>query len=270
MYILFDIGGTKMRIATSIDGATFSSPVIIPTPQRYDAGVAMLKTQIATISKGHQIRAIAGGLPGVFDREKMKIIHSPNLHLWQMKPITEELMSEFRIPVILENDAALGGLGEALHGAGIGRKIVAYITIGTGIGGSRIIDGKIDMRSHGFEPGHQIIDYVHDTTLESLIAGHALTKRYRKMPSEIADQAVWREVAHVLTRGLANTILHWSPDVVVLGGFVSQFIPIEHIESQLPNLIRVYPEIPQIRKGILGDNTGIYGALALLHTSDLL
>src|SRR3989344_2296044 len=87
MYILFDIGGTKIRVAASIDGATFSSPIIIPTPQRYDAGMAILKKQISDISKGHKIRAIAGGFPGVFDRERMKIIHSPNLHLWQAKPI---------------------------------------------------------------------------------------------------------------------------------------------------------------------------------------
>ena len=270
MYILFDIGGTKMRIAVSVDGTTFSAPAIIPTPQRYDAGMAMLKKKISDFMKEYQIRAIAGGLPGVFDREKTKILKSPNLPLWEMKPIVEEFMSEFRVPVILENDSALGGLGEALHGAGIGRKIVAYIAIGTGIGGARIIEGRIDERSHGFEPGHQVVDYAGGRDLESMISGSALEKEYKKPPSEIADPAVWNEVARVLSCGLANTIVHWSPDVVVLGGAISQFIPLEHLEHNLPKFVKVFPELPPLRKGVLGDNAGIYGALHLLKSSDLL
>ncbi len=270
MYILFDIGGTKMRIAASVDGATFSAPVIISTPQRYDAGMAMLKKKISDFTKEYQIRAIAGGLPGVFDREKTKILKSPNLPLWEMKPIVEEFMSEFRVPVILENDSALGGLGEALHGAGIGRKIVAYIAIGTGIGGARIVEGRIDERSHGFEPGHQVVDYASGRDLESMISGSALEKEYKKLPSEIADPAVWNEVARVLSCGLANTIVHWSPDVVVLGGAISQFIPLEHLEHNLPKFVKVFPELPSLRKGVLGDNAGLFGALQLLKSSDLL
>lgn len=270
MYILFDIGGTKMRIAASVDGATFSSPLIIPTPQRYDAGIAILKKQIQDLTQEREIKAIGGGIPGVLDREKTKVIHSPNLPLWHMQPIVEELMGSFRVPVILENDAALGALGEALHGAGIGRRIVAYITIGTGIGGARIIEGRIDERSFGFEPGHQIVDYLNQVDLEGLISGHALEERYKKPPTDISDPAIWSEVARILSCGLANTIVHWSPDVLVLGGTISQFIPLERIEHELPKLVRVYPELPAIRKGVLADSAGIYGALHLLKTANLL
>src|SRR3989338_2224336 len=178
-----------MRIAASLDGATFSAPVIISTPPRYDAVMAMLKKSVSDFAGEHKIRAIAGGLPGVFDREKTKILRSPNLPLWEAKPIAEEFMSKFRVPVILENDSALGGLGEALHGAGIGRKIVAYIAIGTGIGGARIVEGRIDERSHGFEPGHQIIDCGSGRDLESMISGRALGKQYKKVTSENAAPA---------------------------------------------------------------------------------
>jgi glucokinase len=51
-----------------------------------------------------------------------------------------------------------GGLGEAVFGAGKGREIVVYMTISTGVGGARIVGGKIDASAMGFEPGHQIID----------------------------------------------------------------------------------------------------------------
>ena len=76
-------------------------------------------------------------------------------------------------------------------------------------------------------------------------------------------------MARILSCGLANTIVHWSPDVLVLGGKISQYIPIIRIEEYLPKFVRVYPELPKIRKGILGDNAGLYGALALLKASNL-
>ena len=71
---------------------------------------------------------------------------------------------EHMTPVILltdgylANDSDLDGLGEATVGAGKGFNIVAYITVSTGIGGVRIVGGKIDVSTYGFEPGHQIID----------------------------------------------------------------------------------------------------------------
>ena len=58
----------------------------------------------------------------------------------------------------IANDTAVVGLGEAHRGAGIGYNIVTYITVSTGVGGTRIVDGRIDRRIYGFEPGHQTID----------------------------------------------------------------------------------------------------------------
>jgi len=270
MHIVFDIGGTKMRIAASPDGTKLSEPVIVGTPLQYNSGISVLKKQISDLAAGSKLHAIAGGIAGILDREKTKLVHAPNLPDWAMKPIVEDLMAEFRAPVAVENDAALGGLGEAHHGAGIGRKIVAYITIGTGVGGARIVDGHIDERSFGFEPGHQIIDYKNHTSLGELISGKALEARFGRMPSEIADQAVWNEAAEILACGIANMIFHWSPDVVVIGGFLSQYIPLERLEEHIPRLVKTYPALPALRKGVLGERAVLFGALKLLSSSALL
>ena len=84
----------------------------------------------------------------------------------------------------------------------------------------RFVNGEIDKNRFGFEPGHQIIDIENNNpkSLEDLVSGTALEKRTGQKPYEVTDPKIWDELAHQLSYGLYNTILHWSPDAVVLGG----------------------------------------------------
>src|SRR4030066_415253 len=93
MYLLFDIGGTKMRMAKSLDRDSLESIEVQSTPQQFDKALGLISDYY----------------------EKVK-------------------------------------------GAGKGFNIVAFLTIGTGVGGARIVGGKPDANVFGFEPGHQIID----------------------------------------------------------------------------------------------------------------
>ncbi|HLP44141.1 MAG TPA: ROK family protein, partial [Candidatus Nanoarchaeia archaeon] len=208
-------------------------------------------------------------------QKKETLLGGPNLKDWVGKPLQSELNEFFGAPVFVENDAALVGLGEAMRGGGRGFGIVAYVTVSTGVGGAKIVNGTIDPRSVGFEPGHEIIDIdktlvpdASGTTLESYISGAGLMNRTGKKPKEITDPKVWDDLAHILAYGLNNVAVFWSPDVIVLGGSMitgEPAISIEKTEEYLKEVLKIYPEIPKIRKAELGDLGGLHGALEYLR-----
>ena len=278
MYLLFDIGGTNTRIALSKDGRNINEPVIFPTPQDFAVGIEIMKGSAQKLLQGAKVSTVAGGIPGVLDREKTGVIRAPNLKEWAGKPLKREFETIFNAPVFLENDNAFGGLGEAVYGAGKGSRIVAYIAIGTGVGGARIVKGKIDENLYGFEPGHQVICFDGEVCgcggvghLEAYISGIAIEKRYHKKPQEITDTAVWDETAKFLAYGLNNIIVHWSPNIIVLGGSMMKEvgIKIEKVEFYLKGIMKIFPQLPVIKKSQLGDAAGLWGALAYLTQKNL-
>jgi glucokinase len=274
MYIFFDIGGTKMRIARSRDGETFDEPLRFDTPASYDEGIALLIKTAQDLSAGEKIDAVAGGIAGTLDPTRTHLVHATHLVDWVQKPIHEQLMSAWNVPVYVENDSAVVGLGETNYGAGQGGGIVAYITVSTGIGGARLIDGTLDVSGYSFEPGDQIIamnEQGKGVSVEDLVSGTALERRFGKKPYAIEDSAVWEELAHLLACALNNTIVHWSPAVMVLGGPMitgKPAISIERTKEHLKTMLTVYPELPEIKQATLKDIGGIYGACALLKTKN--
>lgn len=274
LYLVFDIGGTKTRIALSEDGNTFAEPVIFDTPKDFDDGMARIASEVGRIKGDRQIIAAAGCASGPLDRAKERFVNSPHLPGWIGKPLAKKLSEVIGAPVYLENDSAIVGLGEAVAGAGKGYPIVAYITVSTGVGGVRIVNGVIDVSTAGFEPGHQIIDAgkglmradeppFPGITLESYISGTSVETRYHKKPYEITDADFWDRMARLLAYGLNNTIVHWSPDVVVIGGSMMKKIgiPVDRVRKHLEGILHIYPQLPVIVKAELGDIGGLYGAL---------
>jgi predicted NBD/HSP70 family sugar kinase len=166
-------------------------------------------------------------------------------------------------------------MGEAHYGAGKGLDIVVYHTISTGVGGAKIENGVIDHFRSGFEPGHQILDIDHtilgediEPTLENLVSGTALEARMGIKPYEI-DQtdAIWNQLAYYLAHGLRNSILYWSPDVIVLGGSMiigNPRILLNDIITHTNEVVGEVTDIPLIVDAALGDFAGLYGAMALL------
>lgn len=262
MYLLCDIGGSKIRLSFS-DGTSIGEPKSAPTPQDFSEAIALIKKMSDEVSLGKVAEKAIFGLPGPLNSQRDALVNAPNLPLWINKPIKSELESALNIQVFLENDAALVGIGEAVEGAGKGFKIVAYITVSTGVGGSRIVNGNIDANSLGFEPGHQIIKD-DGRTLEELVSGTALEKIYGKRSEEITDQSVWDEVIKNLSIGLNNTIVHWSPDIVVLGGGIGRVIALDKLNAQLKKVVKIFPNPPEVVGASLGDDAGLYGGLHVL------
>ncbi len=263
MILLFDIGGTKSRFAVSKDGVSFEEPLMIDTPSQYSEGILAFNDAVKKVTQGKKIEKAVGGFPGtIVDK---KVFRSPNLSDYEGKLLGYELERICGVEAIIENDASLATLGEALYGAGKGYNIVAYITISTGIGGGLVIDGKIQKTKYGFEPGHQIINYKTREVLHDLISGTALSKKYHKPAKEIKEPEVYEWIAEVLGVALSNTIMHWSPDVLVLGGSITKDIDLTEVEEQVRSNMKIFPDIPVIKRAELGAYNGIWGALGALQ-----
>jgi len=267
MHLLFDIGGTNIRLALTKNSRTFSRPLIIKTPKKFSEGIKVIASGAKELTGGKKIESAIGGIRGVLDRKRGSIFDTAVLKNWSNKPLKKSLEKVFNCSVLLENDSAMVGLGEAVYGPGRGKKIVAYYTISTGVGGVRIVNNHIDKFSVGFEPGHQIIDFKNNSNLEDLISGSAVEKKYRKKPYEITNPKFWDERARLLAYGLNNAIVHWSPDIFILGGSMMKKIgiPIPRVKYHLSKILQVYPRLPLIKKATLGDLGGLYGALAFLR-----
>lgn len=251
--ILFDIGATKTRMAYSVDGEIFETPKVFQTPQNYEDGLKLFIETANELAKGREVKKIVGGM---------------SRSVWETpEKFQEDISRKLGIVTLIENDAATVGLGEAMWGAGRGFSIVAYITVSTGVGGAKIVDGEIDEHAIGFEPGKQIIDLDSGNNLENLISGKSLQIKFGLPPKEITDPNVWAELAKILAIGLNNIIVEWSPDCVVLGGSMiigNPAIPLDKTENHLKEILKIYPELPVIKKAELGDFGGLYGALVLI------
>jgi len=272
MYLVFEIGGSNMRIGFSKDGKSLSGSKIVVAPQNFEEGIVLIQKIAREFSGREKIIGVAGGVAGPLNRDKSQLSNSTHLPQWTGKPFKQRLEDAFGAQVILDNDCVMATLGEYSFGAGRGQKIMAYIAVGTGVGGARIVDGKLDNNYLGFEPGHQIIVPNGNLCkcggkghLEAYIGGSYFEKLYGQKGENITDEKIWDEVAFHFAVGIYNTIVHWSPEIVILGGSVMKSIPLERIRLHLGELMYVYKEVPKIEKAILGDDAGLLGDLSLLN-----
>lgn len=267
MFLLLDIGGTKTRVALSKDKRTLENLKIIETPQDFEEGLLVIKNAVDEVTQDEIIKGAVVGVPGLLNPEKTMLESARNLPDWSIKPLKSRLLEFINAPLFIENDAALNGLGEAVFGAGKGFDIVGFYTISTGLGGSRIVKQSIDENGLGFEPGKQIVDFEGDkpVILEDKISGAALEKRYGKAAQEIVEPVIWDEVAKNLAVGVNNALVFWSPQIIVLGGSVMKSIDLEKVKKYAKEF-RNISNYPSIKKSALGDESGLYGALAYLNS----
>lgn len=275
-YILFDIGGTKTRVAVSEDLETLGAHTSFKTPVKFADGIAKMIETIDTLTKDMpKVAAIAGGVRGRLMEEKDGIENDNVLSAWAGKSIVAALKKSYKVPIFIENDSAIAGVGEAVFGAGKGAEIIAYHTVSTGVGGAKIENGEIDMADVGFEPGHQILDIDRTIlgeeitpTLENLVSGTAVETRFGVKPYEIPQSDIlWDELAGYLAQGLRNTILYWSPDAIVLGGSMiigDPRIQIDAIRKATVEALNEFEDCPLITTAKLGDEAGLYGGMAIL------
>ncbi|MFH1171743.1 MAG: ROK family protein, partial [bacterium] len=273
--LVFDAGGTNLRIAVSADGRSISRVMTLPTPKTYRRLVLLFRRMATTVLEPKSVTAVAGGVPGTLDLRHEKIDYCTQLPGWAHKPLKHDLERLFGVPARIENDSALAGLGEIQFGKLKNVPIVAYIGFGTGVGGCRYVRGKIDVRSVGFEPGRHYLflpssahkhPTPHHGDWESSVSGVALKLRFQREAKALHEKKIWRQVAADIGTGLVNVTLFWSPNVIVLGGSLMKRLPFSVIRKEFVRRLRIFPHKPKIVRGVLGDYAGLYGGLALLQT----
>jgi len=169
-YIGCDLGGTNLRAAiVDVDRGTVLHQLSIPTLARQGHEAVMERMgslffqviQAAGLSQT-DILGIGIGVPGVLDLEKGETIFLPNLHgTWPHVPLRDTIAKLIDKPTAILNDARSITLGEWRFGAGRGLDTLVVYTLGTGIGGGLVVDGRLHMGMDGTagELGHMTIDY---------------------------------------------------------------------------------------------------------------
>lgn len=267
-----DLGGTNIVVgAMSADGSREYAMHEIPTRASLGADAVVerivqliervaAETMAATGTPREAFLGLGIGSPGPLDREKGLVIVTPNLG-WRDFPLRDRVSEAVGMPATLDNDANCATLGEWWLGAAKGGRNVIGLTIGTGIGGGLILDGRL---YHGAsdaagEIGHATIESTgrrcgcgNYGCLEAYASGPAIAERAREalaggepsaMPAMVGGdlsrltaalvyqsardgdrlaQEVVRETARLLGAGVANLLNIFNPDVVVLAGGVTQ------------------------------------------------
>jgi predicted NBD/HSP70 family sugar kinase len=275
-----DLGGTKIE-AVALDAAgreVFRKRV--PSPRGdYAATISAICSLVSEVGEG----SVGIGIPGALSR-LTGLVKNANSTWLNGKPLKQDLEQALGRPVRLENDANCFALSEATDGAGRGEPVVFGVILGTGVGGGIVADGRLLTGKNAIagEWGHNPLPLPGSDDLplpscycgrlgciETYLSGPALARDYerrsrkRLSPEEIVslgDQSVERYVER-LARALASVINVIDPDVIVLGGGMS-------------NVARLYTEVPRLwtryvfsdhvatrlAPPVHGDSSGVRGA----------
>lgn len=265
-------------MAISEDGKTiFGEKVVFETPQNYAEGLETFAKHARELLKNAPVlKAAVGGIAASFNKSGTQIIGGgPQIKDWLQKPLRSDLENVANSKVFIVNDSMMGGLAQSYFGPAQGYPISVYVTISTGVGGARIVDGKIDRNSLGFEPGWQIIDggnalckgWSEHGYLADYVGGMGILKNERKRPQDINDTLFWESRADLLAIGLYNMTTMLSPDIITLGGPMMKSIPFGRLERKYRDLLnKVFPvEQPVLKMAQFGDDVGLYGALAYIQ-----
>lgn len=258
MNIVFDIGGTKLRVARA-EGRVLDEVRKVPTPLDLTDTINVLVEIAKTF--GGSLRGAAGCIPGQMSAER-GVYDANNRPLWEGRHMDRELRKALGVPVRIENDCATIGLGESGEGAGRGAKRMAYVTVSTGVGAALIDNGTITP-ADGFFFGHT---RVRDHELEMLISGTAVKKKFGIEPKDLDSLEERNNLAEILAEGLVVLFEQWAPETIVLGGsmIVGQNpIPLEKVSAELAKRLAMSPNTPIIKMAQLGDNGGLIGAAIL-------
>lgn len=278
-----DLGGTKTIIAR-YDAVTFEKQEEIKISTNATAGLKnVLDECIAIIGKIRtpETKGVGMGLAGLIQQPEGVVIHTPNIGNGDNVDAKKILEKALNLPVSVANDAGCFALAEAMMGAGKGKKIVIGITMGTGVGGGIVIDGKIFQGSHGFagEIGHMLLmpgqpPFKSEDMrgeVEQFLSGTAMGNRCTaaEKPEDYLEGAVcdwmqpqvFREAAWLIT----NLTYLLDPDIIVLGGSAGHALK-PHLPKVLDELKKwTLPNtpLPEIAVAAL-QGSGALGAALLL------
>ncbi len=265
MYLSLDLGGTTVACALASNDGRIIAEKSIGTQSNEGSAAVLARIGRLVLELSRETRetpiAIGMGVPGLLDNERVRTRFLPNFpSQWRDVPVAETLSRQIGCPVFLLNDARLATLGELVFGHGRSVRNMLFFTLGTGVGGGVVIDGKLRLGPLGAagELGHQtiVVDGLQcgcgsRGCLETLASGPAISAEGVRLmksglaprlfeivggdaaaigPKEMAlaaeqGEATVRDAivraARYLGIGAANLVTALHPQLVVLGGGVA-------------------------------------------------
>lgn len=287
-YLLFDIGGTYIKMATY--DSCMSEVKEYPTEANL-GGSSLVNKIINLIDDESNYDAIGISTAGQVNSEKGYIIFAnENIPGYTGTKWKEILENKYHVPVFVENDVNSMALGEGFAGAAKDKKDYICLTFGTGIGGAIVIDGNIYHGSTGsagefgslllniknHKPGKAFSgSYEEIGSTTSLIKNAMLYKKElnsgRIIFDNIDDPNVLEIVkawAYDISLGISSLIHILNPSLVILGGgIMEQELLFNEVVNNIRNEIMASYKDVIIKKAALGNKAGLYGALSLIQSN---
>lgn len=281
-FIGFDIGGSAVKAALVQNKKIITSSIVaLPTSMEGLLGLLKdLKRELITGIES-KLGGIGFAVAGTLDVARSKMLNSPNIKYLNSQPIKdlfEQIFDSWQIKI--DNDAHCFLLAEVATGAARGLKNAVLLTLGTGIGGALLIDGKIILGSHGAagEIGHMIMQIEKGLDFEDLAAnkfiqnslGISVVQAYqRAQAGDKKSIEIFGQLGQNLGMGLASIINILDPEAIILSGGV--IIGVEDlILPAIQKGIEKYVTSPAAREtkilfSELGQEGGALGAALLFE-----
>jgi glucokinase len=150
-----DIGGTKILAGVVDETGKMLDSCKVPTPENSDQTADAIAEAVRKVRGDYEIAAVGLGAAGFIDADRATVLFAPNVS-WVNEPLKTRIEQRIGLPVVVENDANAAAWGEAKFGAAAGHDDVVVLTVGTGIGGGLILNGRLYRGRFGIggEPGH--------------------------------------------------------------------------------------------------------------------
>jgi glucokinase len=298
MNLGIEIGGTKLQVVLGDAAGKIRVRRKLAVDRATGAGGIrqLIDRALSELLRGQQALSAGVGFGGPVDWRTGRICRSHQIEGWSEFDLGDWLGELAGVPVAVDNDANVGALGEAVCGAGVGFSPVFYVTLGSGVGGGLVVDGKI---YHGAKPGEAEIGHVRldreGTIVEGRCSGWAVDGRIRELKgkergsllAKLAGQVVGGEAKHLtaalqqgdpaarrllqetaedLAFGLSHVVHLFHPEIIVLGGGLSGVgEPLRAaVEGALRSFVmEAFAPGPKVALAALGEDAVPVGALLL-------
>lgn len=283
MYHLgIDLGGINIAAAVVSEKGEILSRGKLPTPRGAEAvAAAMAEAARQAVAAAHlsleEIPFVGVGSPGTIDPEEGMVEYWSNLDFRHV-PLVHMLQTHLGRPVLLENDANAAALGEYVAGAGKGSRSMVAITLGTGVGGGVVLDGKLytGFNYAGMEVGHIVIEYNgrlctcgRRGCFETYASATAIIKRARESMEGAKESLLWTLCGGDPLKVEARTVF----DAAERGDALARELVGEYegyLACGVTNLVNIFqPEVFCVGGGVAGAGEKLLGPVrAILERED--
>ncbi|MFN2469746.1 MAG: ROK family protein [Gaiellaceae bacterium] len=285
-----DLGGTKLLAGVIGERGEVLERLEYPTPlESQDALLAGLGAIVDELLAQRPAAALGVGIPSTIDQREGRVVASVNIPLGGVD-LAERLRSRFGIPVVVDNDANASTWAEWVLGAGRGCRHMVMLTLGTGIGGGLVLDGRLYRGAigSGAELGHMVVDFDGPQCgpgcpghghWEPVASGRAADARARMLGLGDAHELVaaahggeararheLAEIGRLIGAGMATLVNVFNPEVMVVGGgfaAAGEFV-LEPARAYVSReALSPAREVVRIVPAELGPDAGLVGAALL-------